>query len=309
MSKSITQDLLYRQSIVKYAIRHDNNAKAARKYKVNREYVRFWRNRYDGTLDSLRDKSRAPKNPRLKQSDSQLEIVKHTFKHNKRKQAIEMFVIAQKKGYKHSYYTFTKTVKRLFRDHSFKQVTPYKPKPYDTPTEPGAKVQVDIKYVPSHCYSHLDEKWYQYTFLDEATRIRFLYPAREKSTYEANKALLAAHEYFKHRGIRIQLVQTDNDPAFTNRFLSFSDLPTLFESTLNQLGIDHYKIRPYTPRHNGKVERSHRNDNERFYNRKTFTSFNDFATRLRRHNKNSNNFPIITLNFKTPNEILRSLVA
>ena len=65
----------------------------------------------------------------------------------------------------------------------------------------------------------------------------------------------------------IECVQTGNGTEFTKRFTKASldeDL-TLFERKLKELGIKHKKIRPFTPRHNGKVERSHRKDNERFY--------------------------------------------
>lgn len=41
--------------------------------------------------------------------------------------------------------------------------------------------------------------------------------------------------------------------------------PKHFYFFLNVLGTNHQLIRPRTPRHNGKVEGSHRNDNERFY--------------------------------------------
>ncbi len=57
-----------------------------------------------------------------------------------------------------------------------------------------------------------------------------------------------------------------NGFEFTNRFSnSKRDLPTLFERTAADLGIQHKLIRPYTPRHNGKVERSHREDRKHFY--------------------------------------------
>ena len=63
---------------------------------------------------------------------------------------------------------------------------------------------------------------------------------------------------------------------------------TLFEKTLAKLRIHHKKIKPFTPRHNGKVERSHRKDNEEFYAYHTFYSFDDFtkqlAVRQRRYN-------------------------
>ena len=44
------------------------------------------------------------------------------------------------------------------------------------------------------------------------------------------------------------------------------------DTLLKKLEIKHYKIRPRTPEHNGKVERSHRNDNERFYSYLKFYS-------------------------------------
>ena len=79
----------------------------------------------------------------------------------------------------------------------------------------------------------------------------------------------------------MECVQTDNGFEFTNRFSNRKrDLPTLFETTATQLGIRHKPIRPYTPRHNGKVERSHREDQKRFYSCHRFYSLDDFARQL-----------------------------
>ena len=65
---------------------------------------------------------------------------------------------------------------------------------------------------------------------------------------------------------------------FTNRFSnSKRDVPTLFERTAAELGIGHKLIRPYTPRHNGKVDRSHREDQKRFYDSHRFWSLVDLA--------------------------------
>jgi hypothetical protein len=58
--KSITEGMRHRKRIVTYAIRHNNNAQAARKYHTTRQYVSYWRKRYDGTLESLRKQSRRP---------------------------------------------------------------------------------------------------------------------------------------------------------------------------------------------------------------------------------------------------------
>ena len=77
--------------------------------------------------------------------------------------------------------------------------------------------------------------------------------------------------------IEVECVQTDNGFEFTNRFSnSKRDLPTLFEKTAAELGIRHKLIRPYTPRHNGKVERSHREDQKRFYSCHSFYENTDY---------------------------------
>ena len=54
-------------------------------------------------------------------------------------------------------------------------------------------------------------------------------------------------------------------------------------------------IKPRTPRHNGKVERSHRSDNERFYKWLRFYSFDDLMKQMHSYLQRSNNIPISTL--------------
>jgi len=96
---------------------------------------------------------------------------------------------------------------------------------------------------------------------------------------------------------------SDNGFEFTKRFKS--DKPSLFEKTLSELGIKHKLIRPFTPRHNGKVERSHRKDNERFYAVRTFYSFDDFSKQLSIYNKRDyNNFPMRPLLWRSPKQAL-----
>jgi hypothetical protein len=54
-------------------------------------------------------------------------------------------------------------------------------------------------------------------------------------------------------------------------------------------GIQLKHIKPYTPRHNGKIERSHREDQKRFYVCHSFFSLGDFRAQLVQHNCCSNN--------------------
>ena len=84
---------------------------------------------------------------------------------------------------------------------------------------------------------------------------------------------------------------------------------TLFERKLKELGIKHKKIRPFTPRHNGKVERSHRKDNERFYATHCFFSFEDFRRQLKRYNyRDYNCFPMRPLGWKSPKDTLHDFI-
>ena len=75
-----------------------------------------------------------------------------------------------------------------------------------------------------------------------------------------------------------------------------------------KLDINHHKIRPRTPRHNGKVERSHRNDNERFYSFLSFYSLEDLIKQGTQYLKRSNNIPMQVLNYLTPIEMRQKLL-
>ena len=120
--------------------------------------------------------------------------------------------------------------------------------------------------VPRRCITDPELRLYQYTAIDEFTRLRFLAAYAEQSTYSSADFLKKLVKWYARRGIRVECVQTDNGIEFTNRFFTGKqDRPTLFEATAARLGIRHKLIRPYTPRHNGKVERSHREDQKRFY--------------------------------------------
>lgn len=97
-------------------------------------------------------------------------------------------------------------------------------------------------------------------------------------------------------------IQTDNGFEFTNRFCN--EKPNLFKNTLKSLGIEHKLIKPFTPRHNGKVERSHRKDNEYFYALNKFYSFDDFKKQLKVYIRKYNLFPMRPLNWLSPKEFL-----
>lgn len=182
----------------------------------------------------------------------------------------------------------------------------YIPKPYEQMQYPGQRVQIDVKFVPQTCIVGQEEstKWYQYTFIDEYSRYRYLKAFKENSSYSSTQFLKHIVEKFPYA---IECVQTDNGFEFTNEMgNSKKKSLTMFEKALTQFGIRHKKIRPFTPRHNGKVERSHRKDNEEFYASHKFYSFDDFKKQLAVRQRQYNNFPMRPLNWLSPKQVLLS---
>ena len=105
--------------------------------------------------------------------------------------------------------------------------------------------------------------------------------------------------------MNVDYVRTDYVLEFANRFSSSKrDIPTLLEATAAELGIRHKLIRPYTPRHNGKVERSHREDHNKFYSCHSFSSCDDLNQQLKDHLARSDNRPMRPLGWLSPVEFL-----
>ena len=261
---TITQDMRFRLSLIRYAEKH-GVTKAARKYKTNRQYIYRWKNRYDGTWDSLRDRSRRPHHHPDQHTDQELKLIRDMRRRNPHAGLVVFWVKLRQRGYSRSITGLWRVLKRL-QCLPVKPANPkYIPKPYEQMTHPGQRVQIDVKHVPAACIvgDAEGEKFYQYTAIDEFSRFRYVEAFREISTYSS---MVFLEHMLKAFPFPVECVQTDNGFEFTKRFgssKSDKDL-TLFEKKLAELGIEHKKIRPFTPRHNGKVERSHRKDNEVF---------------------------------------------
>ena len=107
---------------------------------------------------------------------------------------------------------------------------------------------------------------------------------------------------------KIQTIQTDNGTEFTYKYISDTEL-CLFDIALKNAGVQHKLIPPRTPWHNGKVERSHRNDQRYFYNWEKFASVKDLNRKLKDHLHWSNRKPIRTLGGKSPLDLLREILS
>lgn len=304
MSNSITQDMRYRQSLMKYAAKY-GVSRASRKYNKSRSYIYFWKERWDGTEASLGCQSRRPHSHPNQHTEAELKLIRDMRRRNPNLGMVELWHRLKKRGYTRRPETLFRVMRKLGLFPQKEKKNTYKPKPYEQMAYAGQRVQVDVKVVPRRCVADPELKLYQYTAIDERTRIRFLGAYLEQSTYSSADFAMRLVAFYRKKGIQVRCIQTDNGFEFTNRFSnSAKDKLTLFERTLSQLGIEHKKIRPYTPRHNGKVERSHREDQKRFYTTHSFYSFTDFQKQLATHNRRSNNFPMRPLGWLSPLEFL-----
>ena len=86
--------------------------------------------------------------------------------------------------------------------------------------------------------------------------------------------------------------------------LSDRNTKTFFEKELELNNIKHKLIKPRIPKQNGKVERSHRKDQENLYYEQKFLNFEDFKRKLSRWIREYNNTGMKPLNWKSPNQIL-----
>ena len=302
MSKSITQDMAYRQSLMKYVEKHGVK-RASRKYNKSRSYIYFWKARWDGTPESLACRSRRPHSHPNQHTEAELKLIWDMRRRNPKLGMVELWHRLRQRGYTRRPESLFRVMRKLGLFPPKEKKPACKPKPYQQMTYPGQRIQVDVKVVPRHCIADPELRLFQYTAIDEFTRLRFLAAYPEQSTYSSADFLKKLFKWYARRGIRVECVQTDNGFEFTNRFSnSKRDIPTLFETTAAQLGIRHKLIRPYTPRHNGKVERSHREDQKRFYSCRSFYSLDDFAKQLAIHNRRSNNFPMRPLNYRSPSQ-------
>lgn len=307
--KSITQKLKYKQSVVKFSYKY-GVTKTAIKFELNRRTIYRWRERYDGTLKSLEDKSRRPNSHPNQHTKEEIKLIKDYKRNNKETGLVVLWVKLRAAGY-------TRTIQGLY--HVMQRLGIYKktpskkkqpqPKEWTTGVYPGDKIQIDVKYVPQECLTkELREqgvKLYQYTAIDEYTRLRYLWYTNAHDTYESTIFIDRVIKYFP---FKIKTVQTDNGFEFTNR-LSWNafnkNKKTMFEKRLEELGIEYKNIEPHTPKQNGKVERSHRKDQERFYYGRKFYSLEDLKEQGKVWLKEYNNFPMKPLKWLSPKEYLR----
>ena len=303
----ITQEARKRQAVVKLALRKGKSY-AAHKYGVSLSSVKRWCKRYDGTWQSLKEGSHRPKHhPRQHTAQEECQIRESMTQSFFRYGWEGAYMTAKESGYTRSYSGFIYAAKRM--GLSGGTVAKRPPRKHDRRypelTVPGEKVQIDVKEVPYCCLKGAAKRdgkhLYQWTAIDECTRVRFIYGFEEHTPENSVKFLKMLQKVFP---FQIQTVQTDNGTEFTYKYISDTE-ESPFDKALAAAGIVHKLIPPRTPWHNGKVERSHRNDQRYFYDWEKFADVEELNRKLKAHLAWSNRKPMRTLGRKSPLELLR----
>lgn len=286
----IAQEAMKKQAVVKYAERN-GKSKASRKYGVSLPSVKRWCKRYDGTWKSLLEKSHRPHSHPKQHTPKEERQIKNSFKKSYARYGWDgVYSDLSRKGYTRSFSGMVYAAKRLGLTEQKKQKKRSRVhRRYPELIEPGEKVQIDVKEVPYNCLrgkvlrdgKHL----YQWTGIDECTRMRFVYSFEEHTPENSVKFLKMLIQAFP---FKIKTIQTDNGTEFTYKYKL---------------------IPPRTPWHNGKVERSHRNDQRYFYDWETFRSVEELNKKLEKHLVWSNNKTMRTLGNKSPIQILAEKLA
>ena len=271
-----------------------------RRYHISKASLMRWNKRYDGTKESLLPKSHKPHTPHPNaHTEQELKWIRDYHRRNPNISICELYgKLREDKAYRRHPGSLYRVFVRLgYRKKA--ESTKKKSKHlghYDTPAQLGIKWQMDVKYIPNACYVGTDgNRFYQYTMLDEASRERFIFPYKEQSSYSTVDFVKRAIIYF---GYAPNTIQTDNGGEFTH--FSKTKRIHLFDKQCAHLHITHKVIRPRTPWHNGKVERSHRFDQERFYNYLRFYSYDDLLLQMKRYMRRSNRIPMAVLGWKSP---------
>lgn len=278
-----------------------NVAATCRYYGISRECYYRWRRRYEADgLDGLKDRSHRPhRSPRTTQAEV-IEKIVWLRKHYHFGPAKIVMYLARYHDVTISTSGVWRILKRLGLNRlpasQRYQRRALRWKRYEK-QRPGHQLQVDVKFIEPLSQQGLRrKKYYQFTAIDDCTRLRVLraYPRCDQKT-----AISFVDDVMAKLPFQVERVQTDNG----------SEFGTSFHLHLLDLGVDHVRIQPRTPRLNGKVERSHRIDSEEFYRLlegQVIDDTNLFADKLQEWEDYYNyHRPHGALNGQTPYERLR----
>ena len=295
--KTRNRDLRIKLELFILALKLDNVSEACARRGFGRSFYYKWWGRFKKSsfkLSSLSEKSRRPrKSPFKIKKNKEIEILEL---HAKGIGSRMIKGILDRENRGHSTSTINHILNRRKKPNKEKsrKLKPHRRR-YEMPI-PGQRLQMDVKYFPGRING---EKAYVYVAVDECTRWRY---TKAYSTINGELTRLFMDEVKENSPFPIQCVQTDNGQEFTYRFLSTEKIHPL-DRWCEENGVRHQCIPPGVKELNGKVERSHRIDEQYFYWRANRQSLKGLNVSMRLWIDYYNNErPHGGLNYMTPKE-------
>jgi len=275
-----------RLRLIKDAGRLGTVSEACRRHQVTRKTYYKWLKRYDGTMESLMDRSRRPKSHPKKLSEHLHALIKRVYqdktqtdKHgNRRSPGLYRlhWSLRTYHGFKHSVGAVYKALKRMGFYAPAKRRRRRKYKLYEQPW-PGANIQIDVMYLDPV----RGKKQYQYTAIDECSRLCFARVYDGISVHNSVRFLRHALDFFEKHQIRVDQVQTDHGTEFTFAMFPEVTVEHPFERELRRHKIAR-KLTPIGKPHlQGKVERVHRILRDEFHNLRYYRSIEKLERSLK----------------------------
>lgn len=248
-----------------------NISKKCRHYGLSRETFYKWRRTYDQLGEKgLINSKPCPENHKLRTPKETEDKILHIRKnYHLGAQRISWYMIRY-----HGIKISVHGVQNVLKRNNINRLPENKknsPGPHYTLYEkqvPGHHVQIDVKFA-IFTKNGKKTKRYQYTAIDDATRVRVL---KMYLAHNQESSIDFVKHVVKELPFRIKMVRTDNGHEFQSKF----------HWHLMDEGIEHAYIRKGTPRLNGKVERSHRIDKKEFYQAIEYKGDQDLQSKLKK---------------------------
>jgi transposase InsO family protein len=258
------------------ALELGNVREACQFFGVSRDFYYRWYKRFlnaDFDAEALIEKSKKPENSPKKVSAKIVRKIKYYRKNYRYGPNRIGYYLKSNHDIVVCDSTIFRTILRnkwFVKKYRTKKINPHK-KRYNLDW-PGQMMQMDIKYVPEKIKG---EQYYVFNAIDDCTRWRFARAYKDKGL---ESCLDFTKDLIRYAPFRIQGIQTDNDVVFTNRFNPYAkNLERhLFTDTLKEHGIRHRLLPPGAKELNGKVERSHRIDDDEFFWKGPLSDFYSF---------------------------------
>ncbi len=268
---SAERDIRRKLRVLKYFEQRGNIAKTCRHFGISRQTFYDWRSRFEKDGESgLINHKPCPENPRLRVAPEVEEKIVHLrTRYHLGPDRIYWFIQRYHPSLKVSASGVYRVLRRLGLNRlprNAKRRT-VQTRRYEKQV-PGHHIQVDVKFLSFEDENGKKIRRFQYTAIDDATRIRALQIHERHNQATAIRFIDYVVEKFP---FRIQTIRTDNGHEFQAKF----------HWHVEDLGMRHAYIKPRTPRLNGKVERSHKTDHTEFYQLLTYTDDVDLNKKLK----------------------------